>query len=127
MLSIADDPIAEGIEKSVKSVLDWLTRSQGKCLLVLDNADKIQPGYIPTVAYIHMLITSRNSSLVNELTDSMNVQPMPNHEALKLFLSASKLEIDSDDSVQTHLAEIVESLGCLPLAVDIAGETIQIG
>src|SRR5882762_16599 len=66
---IATDPDARasGVERSAKSVLQWLTRIEHDWLIVFDNAtgDHNQvAGYMPQGNRGNILFTSRNLSLV---------------------------------------------------------------
>ncbi|KAF8529589.1 hypothetical protein BU17DRAFT_79603 [Hysterangium stoloniferum] len=129
--SIADDFEAKskGIEKSPEGVLRWLTATQKKCLLILDNADGMDgvvKDYLPQ-CQTHVLITSRNPALASHVTDSLEVLSMESDQALALFQAAAKFDKKSNIIPQELLEKIVAQLGFLPLAIDIAGAAISAG
>ncbi|KAF8518814.1 hypothetical protein BU17DRAFT_90584 [Hysterangium stoloniferum] len=130
--SIADDFEAKskGIEKSPEGVLRWLTATQKKCLLILDNAngmDGAVKDYLQQTCQIHVLITSHNPGLASHVTDSLNVLSMENDQALALFQTAAKFDKKLNPTPQELLEKIVAQLGFLPLAIDIAGAAISTG
>ncbi|KAF8519771.1 hypothetical protein BU17DRAFT_65778 [Hysterangium stoloniferum] len=60
-------------------------------------------------------------------SSSIEILPMDQDSAISLFEVAAKLQKDSDNTMITMTKHIVETLGSLPLAVDIAGATISAG
>ncbi|KAF8511483.1 P-loop containing nucleoside triphosphate hydrolase protein [Hysterangium stoloniferum] len=127
---IADDPVAksQGVENSVEAVLGWLALIQKKYLLIFDNADEMDgvvKDYLPHICQVHVLITSRNPTLCNHVTESLHIDPMGRDQAVQLFKYAAKFANEANIA-QAELSEkIVTKLGFLPLAVDVAGAAIS--
>ncbi|KAF8513448.1 P-loop containing nucleoside triphosphate hydrolase protein, partial [Hysterangium stoloniferum] len=127
--SIADDPQAKaiGVKRSSNAVLTWLAHHRRKWLLVFDNADGMDGevhNYLKHLRPIHALITSRNCGLSAHVTSYIELLPMDEDKAVSLFHTAALLSNCSDTAVIKLSRHIVRTLGCLPLAVDIAGATI---
>jgi len=132
LASIADDPDVKptGIERSSAAVLEWLAHSRRKWLLVFDNTDGMNdkvPHYLQQIRMIHVLITSRSTVLSTYVTSYINVQPMDDDNAVSLFQRAARLPKCSDTTITILSKDITRSLGCLPLAVDIAGAAVSTG
>ncbi|KAF8528440.1 hypothetical protein BU17DRAFT_61112 [Hysterangium stoloniferum] len=130
--SIADDPDvkAQGVERSSDGVLEWLSHNRKKWLLIFDNADGMGDEifqYVDKIRLIHALITSRSPVIMAHVTSSIEILPMNQDSAISLFETAAKLEKNSDTTMSAVSKNIVETLGSLPLAVDIAGATISAG
>ncbi|KAF8519811.1 hypothetical protein BU17DRAFT_89674 [Hysterangium stoloniferum] len=130
--SIADDPEvkAQGVGKSSDAVLEWLSYNKKKWLLIFDNADGMDDEilqYLEKIRLIHALISSRSPVLKDHVTSFIEILPMDQDSAISLFKTAAKLREESDMTMTTMSKHIVETLGCLPLAVDIAGATISAG
>src|ERR1700735_2798554 len=130
---IANDPEARasGVERSAKSVLQWLSRIEHDWLLVFDNAggaDKGVAEYIPHGNQGNILFSSRNRGLARYVLGGacIEVGDMEEEDAISLLLKSSQI-----DECSAHLRQaarsIVKELCCLPLAVDQAGAAIASG
>ncbi|KAF8510459.1 hypothetical protein BU17DRAFT_98072 [Hysterangium stoloniferum] len=129
---IADEPEAKAIDlkRSSDTILTWLAHNRKKWLLVFDNADGMDGEilkYLDKIRSIHTLITSRSPVLSTHVTSYLEILPMDQDNAVSLFQTAARLSKDSNTTMITLSKHIVEALGSLPLAVDIAGATISAG
>ena len=120
-----------GVNGSVESVLQWISFLQEEWLIVFDNADAPPPEevekYIPSGNRGNILITSRNRSMgrIVSFENRIEIKEMEEADAIALLLKASCL-----DPLPEHLEiskEIVNELGCIPLAIDQAGAYIEAG
>ena len=120
-----------GVDDSVGSVLQWISCIQEEWLIVFDNADEPPPEvvakFFPSGNRGNILITSRNQSMrrVISFENSIEVHEMEESDAITLLLKASCLE-----AVAGHVQaakDIVNELGCIPLAVNHAGAYIEAG
>src|SRR6202795_2103574 len=130
---IAADPDAQAfrVERSAKSVLQWLSRVERDWLIVFDNATGAYDGvadYIPDGSAGNILFTSRNPNLARFVSaeDHIEVDNMEEGDAILLLLRSSGTDESSMQARQTARL-IVKELCCLPLAVDQAGAAIQSG
>src|ERR1700735_3589883 len=130
---IANDPEARasGVERSAKSVLQWLSRIEHDWLLVFDNAsgaDEGVAGYIPHGNQGNILFSSRNQGLARYVLGGacIEVGDMEEEDAISLLLKSSQI-----NGCSAHLRQaampIVKELCYLPLAVDQAGAAIASG
>lgn len=110
-------------------VLDRIRTWNRNWLLVFDNYDNpkafqsLERDYIPHSTFGSVLVTSRYQEL-NEIGEVIPVPPMTPDEAKSLLWKA--LQLDRLGSIDTDLAsEVVEKLGCLPLAVHQAAAYIR--
>ncbi|PPQ96825.1 hypothetical protein CVT26_005994 [Gymnopilus dilepis] len=117
----SDDPVA--------AALQWISRLDGKWLLVFDNAEEHIHRFIPPGTSGNILITSRNRSVGRSTGfNSMEIHQMEEKDAVILLLKASCLDHTPDPTVFHATAKaIVNTLYCLPLAVDQAGAAIESG
>lgn len=115
------------------AVLMWFIRNPGKWLLVFDEADELNEKddnfvqisqYIPRGDRVHVIITSR-SSMARELStyDGVEIRTLELPEAIKIFLACAKIEEPTEDT-KKQAELIVTQLGCLPLALTIAGSYV---
>ena len=120
-----------GVDGSVESVLQWISFLQEEWLIVFDNADAPPPEvvekYIPSGNRGNILITSRNRSMgrIVSFENRIEIKEMEEADAITLLLKASCL-----DPLPEYLEvskEIVNELGCIPLAIDQAGAYIEAG
>jgi tetratricopeptide (TPR) repeat protein len=122
------------ITDAVVAVKNWFHCHSGRWLVVLDSADSIdnenEPSYIdlnsfiPDVCGVHVIITSR-SSMARDMThlEAVEVGEMTPVEAAELFKKSAKLNhIDQD--IEKEVALIIEELGCLALAITLAGSYV---
>ena len=129
--SIADHPFAKaaGIERSVRSAIQWLSCANHEWLLIFDNADG-DPNtigkYIPPGMRVNILFTSRNRMMGQHVLSSnarIEVNGMAEEQAISLLLKSAMLDQSSTDIIPLSRV-IVKELCCLPLAVDQAGTAI---
>ncbi|CAI6226945.1 unnamed protein product [Periconia digitata] len=119
------------IDDAVTGVKSWFSGRQGPWLMVFDGADAIEDSkahnfvnikhFIPDVASLHVIMTSRSSTAANMTRmDGVQVGEMEGAQAVELFYRYTRLP---RDNVKTHeeVKEIVKELGCLALAVTLAG------
>src|SRR6202795_4739 len=130
---IAADPDAQAfrVERSAKSVLQWLSRVERDWLIVFDNASGAYGGvvdYIPDGSAGNILFTSRNPNLASFVSaeERIEVDNMEEEDAILLLLRSSGTDESSVQARQTARL-IVTELCCLPLAIDQAGAAIQSG
>ncbi len=118
------------IEDVIQVVKGWFNGRDGRWLLVFDSADAIGDEeeddssldlakYLPDSPGTHIIITTRNSSARDITTaQPIVVGKMEMAEAVDLFFKCAGLK---DRSQELEVDEIVEELGCLALAVNLAG------
>jgi tetratricopeptide (TPR) repeat protein len=131
---------------ALKLVSEWLSNDEhGSWLLVLDNADdmetffgaksdpslsvseQIRPlvNYIPRSSNGWTIITTRDKRIGERLANRekpIEIVPMDRQEAERLLLSKVPPEYTLDNA---RLSELVELLGCLPLAITQAAAYIS--
>ncbi|KAF8530136.1 hypothetical protein BU17DRAFT_78714 [Hysterangium stoloniferum] len=126
------DPVMKSleIEESGKYITGWLAGLERKCLLIFDNADgmtTLVSKYIPLAHSLDVLITSRNSDLQQSVSNTLNLEVMSKEDALSLLMKSSMRESKTELLKDGPLQMIAETLGLLPLALDIAGAAIYMG
>ena len=129
--SIADHPFAKaaGVERSVRSAIQWLSYADHAWLLIFDNADGDPDTigkYVPPGMRGNILFTSRNRMMGHHVLSSnarIEVEEMTEEQAISLLLKSAMLDESSSDVICLSRA-IVKELCYLPLAVDQAGATI---
>ncbi|KIJ51985.1 hypothetical protein M422DRAFT_243560 [Sphaerobolus stellatus SS14] len=120
----------ENSDKDImKNVLLSLSCLSYPWLAVFDNADGPLPTlekYIPKGNYGHILTTSRLQAMghLTSFSSSQEVIVMSNEDAISLLLKAANIQDPTDDDCK-EATELVDRLGHLPLAIDIAGSYIQ--
>jgi NB-ARC domain len=134
----ANDKDLPKLEDLVLFVRNWFSDRAGRYLLVFDGADNIDnpddssfvdiAKFIPQAWIVDVLITTRCSSAQYfPEAGAVEVQKMEEQEALYLLLKSSSLAPESVESSQMLQAKlIVEELGFLPLAINLAGSYISI-
>ena len=136
MKMIAEDPVAKaaGVGSSLRSVLQWLSRTDHEWLLIFDNADghaHTITKFLPPANRGNILITSRNPMMAHHVSSPkarVEVDVMDKDDSVSLLLKSALLEDSSDDlSVLLPARAIVKELHCLPLAVDQAGAAVACG
>jgi GTPase SAR1 family protein len=122
---------ASGLDDSVESVLQWMSRLQEEWLIVFDNADEppvyVVERFIPPGNRGNILITSRNRSMGSLISfeNIIEINEMEEADAITLLLKASYLDASAE---HIEVAKnIVTELGCIPLAVHQAGAYIEAG
>ncbi|TVY38157.1 Kinesin light chain [Lachnellula subtilissima] len=111
-------------------VSDWLSeKSNGPFLMILDNADDAEIweksgspsekpliNYLPRADHGSVLITTRNSQLGRTISKRKSVEVTILNPEDSVTLLQSKISED-DELTEAHSKEIIEILGCLPLAI----------
>ena len=116
-----------------RAVLNWFTGKQGKWLIIFDGADHLHKGdrnfvdlsqYIPGCPGIHVIITSRSSIAWKFSTfEGVNVGELEEPQAVDLFLR--RADIPRTKKPEAEVQAIVNELGCLALAITIAGTYVS--
>ena len=122
------DPEAK-VEKSMESILQWISRIKQEWLLVFDNAEPdVVTNFTPPGDQGNLLITSRNPDLRRNVPTGSwaMVDQMGEEDAISLLLQAACLDEASDELRQASRL-IVNELCLLPLAIDQAGAAITCG
>ena len=121
------------IDDAVLGVKDWFYGRSGRWLLVFDSADSIDdeddPAFIdlkhflPNASSVHIIITT-TSSKAKAMTSLPPIQvgSMMVSEAVELFSTCSGYDSTAD---QAEIETIVHELGCLALAVTLAGSYVS--
>lgn len=121
--SLTLSEIAQAVQSWLYSTKHWL--------LVLDNLDDITVAgsYLPRprIGGGHVLIISRNSNNLNIPKECFQIEVHERNEAKNLLLRRIKLsdEIGPESEVEEEAMAIVESLGCLALAIVQAAAYIR--
>jgi tetratricopeptide (TPR) repeat protein len=137
-LQVSSEPVQVSAlvdSPTVQTVLRWLRdrkEPDHEWLVVLDNADDFKWGLgriIPKGRRGNVIITSQDGESarsMNSECEKLEVGTMGHIEAKGLLLRHLKLNPGSaSKDVQTICEEIVERLGYLALAIDLAGATID--
>ena len=121
-------PSLKPIEVAEK-VLIWL-RQEESWLLVIDNLDDIDVivGFLPENGpQNHTLITTRNPNSDGIPAEGLEVPLLNVLDSIDLLSTLSHIEISTEsetaESLQTR--QIVEELGCLPLAIEQAAAYVR--
>lgn len=112
----------------------WFSRQQGPCLMVFDGAnladdetasDSIDlKHFLPNAPNLHIIITTRTSTALDmSPLRGVAVGAMELSQAVELFHKSSRIPQD-DATVKDEVITIVKELGCIALAVSIAGTQI---
>ena len=124
------------VEDAVPAVKQWFHSHEGRWLIILDNADTIDNDqdisyinleyFLPDAPGVHIAITSR-SSTAKEITtlDAVEVADMEPSEAEELFQGCAKMKEKTQDII-TEVTRIVKELGCLALAITLAGSYVLV-
>jgi hypothetical protein len=112
----------------VIDVKKWIGQRKGRWLMVFDNADETSmldelPRYFPATSRGHILITSRREEAY-QLGTLVYVRGLSPVSARQLFLHHVGLGEPSDQELETS-EKIVEHMGYLALAIDLAGGFIR--
>ncbi|TVY29765.1 Kinesin light chain [Lachnellula hyalina] len=111
-------------------VSDWLSeKSNGPFLMILDNADDAEIweksgspsekpliNILPRADHGSVLITTRNSQLGRTISKHKSVEVNILNPEDSVTLLQSKIS-EGDELTEAHSKEIIEILGCLPLAI----------
>ncbi|PVH90208.1 hypothetical protein DM02DRAFT_636994, partial [Periconia macrospinosa] len=119
------------IDDAVTGVKSWFSGRQGPWLMVFDGADAIDDSkandfvdikhFIPDVASLRVIVTSRSSAAADMTRlEGVQVGEMEGAQAVELFYRYTRLPRD-DVEIHDEVKKIVKELGCLALAVTLAG------
>jgi tetratricopeptide (TPR) repeat protein len=119
------------IDDAILAVKNWFYGRKGRWLLVFDSADAIDDKddagyidlkhYLPTAPSVHIVVTTRSSKAKGMTRlPSVEVGSMELSEAVELFLTCSEHNCTTHEN-QAKIEAIVKELGCLALAVTLAG------
>jgi tetratricopeptide (TPR) repeat protein len=127
----AHQPTTEDVRRAV---LIWFTKNLGKILIVFDGADQLNkkdqnfvdlPRYIPGSPNIHVIITSRSSTAGKFSTfEGVNVGQLEEPQAVELFFKCADIT-STQGKAEAEVKLIVAELGCLALAITIAGTYVS--
>ena len=124
------------IDDAVLGVKDWFYGRSGRWLLVFDSADSIDdeddPAFIdlkhflPNASSVHIIITT-TSSKAKGMTSLPPIQvgSMMVSEAVELFSTCSGYDSTTDQAKIEMIEMIVQELGCLALAITLAGSYVS--
>lgn len=112
----------------VINVKKWMGQRKGRWLMVFDNADEDSmldqlPRFFPATSSGHILITSRREEAY-QLGTSVYVRGLGPASAIQLFLHHVGSTEPSEEELKTS-QKIVENMGHLALAIDLAGGFIR--
>lgn len=116
---------AQEIARTVEAVLRWLDASED-WLLIFDNADQpeILRDFLPRFRRGHVLVTSRSPVLHSVGIGRPLVLDVLTADEARRFLLERTGRGEGPDPERAALAELVQELGCLPLALEQAGAFI---
>lgn len=119
------------VEQSVEGIRRWLSNQNRPWLLIFDNADDPQldiARFFPAGERGTILVTTRNPECkIHATMGSSKLDQMALDEAITLLLRASFVTNPEDETSRNSAKHIVETLGCLALAIVHAGATIRQG
>ncbi|KAL9121254.1 MAG: hypothetical protein Q9187_002189 [Circinaria calcarea] len=108
----------------------WLSKEENsRWLLIFDNADDLDSvrisKYLPAVPWGHVIITSRDQAAIGNVgKEGYLMGRLKQEEALAVLLEKAGIGKPTVEEFE-KAREIVELLGCLPLAVDQGGAFIR--
>jgi len=122
------------IEDAVLAVKNWFYGRKGRWLLVFDGADSVDnenddsfvdiQHYIPNSPCVDVIITTRSASAKGIASlEAVEVAEMEITEATALFSKAANLDPKKEN--EAIVEEIVNELGRLALAINLAGTYIS--
>ena len=115
-------------EKIANATIQWLSTTNHRWLLIIDNLDDITiaDGLIPRIeSKGHVLITTRNQNSAGIPAEGFEVLSMSADEALNFFLLRAQLTNSVITEDHNEASEIVERLGYLPLAIEQAAAYVR--
>lgn len=119
------------VEHTVEGVRRWFSNENRPWLLIFDNADDPQldiARFFPAGDRGTILVTTRNPDCRFHATMGFSeLDQMAHEEAITLLLRASFVTNPEDDTSRNSAKHIVETLGCLALAIVHAGASIRQG
>ncbi|KAF2837026.1 FabD/lysophospholipase-like protein [Patellaria atrata CBS 101060] len=122
--------IENGLGDTIEGVLRWLSNLKQEWLLLLDNCEsnKDLERLSPRGENGNIIYTSRNPSIGHLLPPEavLRIDEMESSDSVTLLLRAARLN-ESGVNSRRLATRIVEELGFLPLAIDLAGASIHMG
>ena len=121
----------------IRTVKEWLEDTSCKWLVVIDNADNLKwvHGIMPRSGAGSVIITSRDRMVHRFVNHAIHVDKMNTEEALSLLLRSANIpsstsqkhgsELIQQESQKHQALLIVNELGYLALAIDLAGAYIS--
>ncbi|KAL8955282.1 MAG: hypothetical protein Q9183_006709, partial [Haloplaca sp. 2 TL-2023] len=120
-----------GLEAQRSVVQRWLSNASEPWALILDNADDPRldiSRYFPVGNRGVVLITTRNPDCaVHSTVGSRELDAMAKDEAVTLLLRKAGADNTSNGSTRDAAESVVQTLGCLALAITQAGAVIRQG
>ncbi|RMZ77267.1 hypothetical protein DV738_g4548, partial [Chaetothyriales sp. CBS 135597] len=124
------------LSESALRVKNWFSNSHERWLFVFDGADSVDnpnhkeyvdlSEFIPHSSTVDVIIVSRSKTTKDLATlGDVNVREMSLRQAVHLFYQTSKLTLPSSETEEEEVKCIVEELGCLALAVSLAGAYVR--
>ena len=125
MKLLDETQLATAKSEEIQEMVLQELNSSDHWLLVLDNLDEVSllKDFLPERRESrHVLITTRHRAMYLTLkAGQIDLNPMEQEEAIALFVkSANRSQVQSHHS-ERQLSELVNALGCLPLAIVQAG------
>lgn len=119
------------VEQSVEGIKRWFSNKNRPWLLIFDNADDPQVDiakFFPTGDRGAIIVTTRNPECrVHATVGSSKLDRMALDEAITLLLRTIVATDPEDATFRNSAKHVVETLGCLALAIVHAGATIRRG
>ncbi|KAI9770550.1 MAG: hypothetical protein M1840_003140 [Geoglossum simile] len=119
------------IDDAVVAFKSWFSSRVDRCLVVFDRADEEDDGdffdlphYMPESPAVHIIITTRSRTAKDITMLEVNVREMDEQQAVDLFYKSSRL-VKRDNETEKEVERIVKELGCLALAVNLAGTYVS--
>ena len=129
--------LANSFDLTLSKILTWISRRKKPWLLVLDDVDqlvlseqmhKILSGMWKRQTGGHVLLTTRREpkevceAIDLELTCCFEISALPKNDAKRFLISRCG---ETADESEEQLDELLQELGCLPLALEQAGAHIK--
>jgi tetratricopeptide (TPR) repeat protein len=118
-----------GLEANSEAAKRWLSNLEDPWLLIIDNADdplQDVSEYFPTGDRGVILLTTRNPDCkVHATVGSRELGQMDPEDAITLLLKTTAAEDVAHEASRNLARPIVETLGCLALAIIQAGAVIR--
>ena len=129
--------LANSFDLTLSKILTWISGRKKPWLLVLDDVDqlvlseqmhKVLSGMWKRQAGGHVLLTTRREpkevceAIDLELTCCFEISALPKNDAKRFLISRCG---ETADESEEHLDELLQELGCLPLALEQAGAHIK--
>ncbi|KAH7396320.1 hypothetical protein BKA66DRAFT_596980 [Pyrenochaeta sp. MPI-SDFR-AT-0127] len=119
-------------EDKIEAVKYWFARGDNtNWLIIFDNADDLMevdlPAFFPLADSGDILITTRDAQVEDPdiTTSAIHLDMLTPEDAKELLLKRSSISSALSNEEDTAAIDIIQQLGCLPLAIDQAGAYIQ--